>query len=73
MAIVGLAIQAYFVIVLITVVASWVGGSNPVFEFARRATEPVLAPIRRVVPTVGGLDFSPMILMVGLSLLARVF
>lgn len=70
MAIIGIAIQAYFVIVMITVVASWVGGNNVVFDFARRMTEPVLAPMRRVIPSIGGIDFTPTILMVGLWALA---
>ncbi|MBM4319458.1 MAG: YggT family protein, partial [Deltaproteobacteria bacterium] len=32
-------------------------------------TEPLLAPIRKVLPAVGGLDFSPMILLLALQLL----
>jgi YggT family protein len=34
-------------------------------------TEPVLTPIRRVLPSVGGLDFSPMVLLLGVRLLCR--
>ncbi|MYI74782.1 MAG: YggT family protein, partial [Acidobacteria bacterium] len=33
------------------------------------ATEPVLAPIRRVLPDMGGLDFSPLVLLIGLRML----
>ena len=42
---------------------------HPLPSFVRKLTEPLLDPIRRVVPPVGGLDFSPMILLVGLQIL----
>jgi YggT family protein len=35
----------------------------------QRLTEPLLAPIRRFIPSVGGLDISPIILLVGLQFL----
>ena len=35
-------------------------------------TEPLLRPIRRVVPNVGGLDLSPLVLLVGLYLLSYI-
>lgn len=34
-----------------------------------RVTEPILEPVRRIVPPQGGLDWSPLILLLGLSLL----
>jgi YggT family protein len=37
---------------------------HPIREGMARVIEPMIAPIRRVVPPVGGLDFSPLILMV---------
>ncbi|MDY6874028.1 MAG: YggT family protein [Chloroflexota bacterium] len=37
---------------------------HPIRETMARVIEPLIAPIRRVVPPVGGLDFSPLILMV---------
>lgn len=35
-------------------------------DFLSRATEPVLAPIRRVVPFLGGVDISPVVLLIGI-------
>jgi YggT family protein len=35
-------------------------------EFLYRATEPVLAPIRRRLPNLGGIDISPVVLIIGL-------
>jgi YggT family protein len=37
---------------------------HPIRETMARVIEPMIAPIRRVVPSMGGLDFSPLILMV---------
>jgi YggT family protein len=36
-----------------------------------KATEPVLAPIRRTLPSMGGLDLSPMLLLIALQILGR--
>lgn len=64
-------IEAYSLVVLVSVIGSWVGSSNALFELADRLTKPVLDPIRRVLPPVGGLDLSPMVLLVGLQLVSR--
>ena len=45
---------------------------NPVREALDRIMEPMLAPIRRVVPMAGMIDFSPLILMVLVELISRV-
>lgn len=45
---------------------------NPVVQWLRRLTEPMLAPIRRFVPPVGGFDLSPIVLLLGLALLRSV-
>lgn len=37
---------------------------HPIREAMARVIEPLIAPIRRVIPPIGGLDFSPLILMV---------
>ena len=42
-----------------------------VANFLYRITEPVLAPIRSVLPNMGGIDISPIILMIGLMFLDR--
>jgi len=64
-------IDLYTVIVFIAVIVSWfrLPPDNSVARFTRMLTEPVLAPIRRVIPPVGGLDASPMILLILLRVL----
>ncbi|HRJ11773.1 MAG TPA: YggT family protein [Alphaproteobacteria bacterium] len=40
-------------------------------DFCRRVTEPALAPIRRIVPNLGGIDISPMILILVIMFIQR--
>jgi YggT family protein len=64
-------IDLYSLVVLAEVVLSWVqvDRRNPFVQIVRALTEPLLAPIRRVLPPMGGLDFSPMALLIALRLL----
>ncbi len=66
-------IDLYSLVVLASVVVSWfrISPSHPAVRFIHGATEPVLAPIRRVLPDMGGLDFSSMLLLIALRVLAR--
>jgi YggT family protein len=61
----------YMWIVIARAVISWVNPDpyNPVVRFLVNATEPVLWRIRRVLPMLGGIDFSPMILIVAILFL----
>lgn len=67
----GQLIDLYSIVVIVAVVVSWFSlpRDNPVVRLTQVLTEPVLAPIRKLIPPVGGLDFSPMILLVLLRLL----
>ena len=64
-------IDLYSLVVLVAVVLSWVqlDRGNPLVAITRGLTEPVLAPIRAVLPPVGGLDLSPMVLLIVLQVL----
>ena len=44
---------------------------HPIMRFLIRITEPVLAPLRRYIPPMGGLDFTPMIALLVLWLLEQ--
>ncbi|MDT8307841.1 MAG: YggT family protein [Anaerolineae bacterium] len=43
----------------------------PLYTFAERVTEPILAPIRNILPATAGLDFSPLIALLLLELVRR--
>jgi YggT family protein len=64
---------AYTIVVIARVVVSWVSADpyNPIVRFLYRATEPVLRPIRSRLPDLGGLDISPMIVILGIMFLQR--
>ncbi|MEI6198531.1 MAG: YggT family protein [Actinomycetota bacterium] len=44
----------------------------PIVELLYKATEPVFAPIRRVLPTMGPFDFTPLVVLIGVQVLARI-
>jgi len=62
-----------WLLVLGRVLVSWVDptGRNGVSRYLVALTEPMLAPIRRLLPQTGMVDFSPLILMLGLGVLLR--
>jgi YggT family protein len=66
-------IDLYSFVLLVAVVMSWlpVDRRHPLVTMLYAVTEPVLAPIRRVLPPIGGLDLSPMVLLIALQLLKR--
>jgi YggT family protein len=44
---------------------------QPVIDFLKRLTDPVLEPVRKALPDTGAIDLSPLIALVGLELLKR--
>ncbi|TMB65524.1 MAG: YggT family protein [Chloroflexi bacterium] len=58
---------------MIRVVLSWVGynPSNPLHNFIHEITEPILAPIRSIMPRIGMFDLSPMIALFALTFVLR--
>lgn len=64
--------QVIVILVLAHVILSYfLSPYHPIRSFVDRLVEPLLAPIRRVVPLVGMLDFSPMILIILVQLIAQ--
>ena len=75
-------INLYIYLLIASAVLSWLIAFNvvntrnqfvaAVAEFLYRITEPVLAPIRRVLPAMGGLDLSPIVLILIIMFIQRV-
>ena len=70
-------VLAIFAKVILSFVAYFKGPPYPDWlikadRLVSQVTEPVLAPIRRILPTFGGLDFSPMVVIIVLFLIQRV-
>ena len=68
---ISLIINVFLFAILIQVIISWInpGGYNPAIGLIHGLTEPLLAPVRRRIPNMGGLDLSPMVVMLGLVVL----
>jgi YggT family protein len=69
-----LALTLYLWIVIIRALLSWVNPDpwNPIVQFLHRATEPVLGPIRRRLPTWrGGIDLSPLVVILAIYFVQR--
>ena len=58
-----LFLNVFFYALIISVILSWVapGSSSPGAELVNQITEPALAPFRRFLPSMGGLDISPIL------------
>ena len=56
-----LTFNLFFWLIIIRIIISWVssGGYNPAVAMVYSLTEPLLRPFRRIVPSLGGLDISP--------------
>lgn len=63
-----LFLQAYFYAIILQAVLSWVQPSSPVIVLLYRVTAPIMRPIQRLVPNVGGVDISPIPAMILLQL-----
>ena len=61
------------ILILVWVIASWIlAPYHPIREALDRVVEPLLAPIRRLLPPTGPIDFSPMVLVILIVLIARI-
>ncbi|UVK98486.1 MULTISPECIES: YggT family protein [unclassified Pseudomonas] len=69
-AIFSLFLSVLFYAMIISVILSWVapGSHNPGAELVAQITEPVLAPFRRIIPNLGGLDISPIFAFIAIQL-----
>jgi YggT family protein len=70
-----LLLVALWLLVAGRVLMSWVDptGRNQVSAFLIRATEPMLAPVRRMLPSSGMMDWSGFVVLIVLGLLMRAF
>jgi len=65
------ALLFYMWIIIARAVLSWVSPDpyNPIVRFVHNVTEPVLYPLHRRLPFLGGIDFSPMIVLMAIVFL----
>jgi YggT family protein len=64
--------QVLIILIIISVILSYIMDRyHPIRGWVDSIVEPLLVPIRRVVPLVGGLDFSPLVLIILIQLIAN--
>lgn len=66
------------VLLIVRIVMSWISpmgaySPNPLMKILFNITEPVMAPFRRIIPPIGGLDLSPMLLFIALNMVQALF
>ncbi|MEO6345139.1 MAG: YggT family protein [Candidatus Limnocylindria bacterium] len=69
-----LFVTVLWFLLIARVVLSWTNprGGGGLVAFIYQATEPILAPIRRVLPATSGVDFAPLVAMLLLGVILRV-
>ena len=70
----GKIIGLYEIALLIRIVLSWVPHNpyNQAIQFLYKITDPVLNPVRKLIPPFRGIDFSPVIVFFGLGIVKRI-
>ena len=69
---INLSVTVLTLLVFVNVILSYfLDPYHPTRQALDRLVEPFLAPIRRVVPPMGGLDFSPMILLLAIQIIGQ--
>jgi YggT family protein len=79
---IGTCIEIYIFIIILEIAVSWLTHfgvlniQNPqarnLVALLKRATDPVMEPVRRVIPSIGGFDLSPLVVIIGLQILERI-
>ncbi len=69
--IIDIVLSLYMYVVIGRAIISWVNPDpyNPIVRFLHQATEPVLSRVRRFIPYLGGIDLSPLIVILAIYFL----
>ena len=70
----NLLLTALTAAILIRVLLTWIpnlDASNPLVRLLNQVTDPILAPARRLIPPIGGMDLSPIVVILVLQVLQR--
>lgn len=71
---VGLTLDFYFFALILQIILSWLAPQNhsPVLALLYQVTEPIMAPARKLLPPMGGIDFSPILTFMAIQVLNMV-
>lgn len=70
----GVLLKLYFWALIVMIVASWIapGSTHPALALINQITEPLMKPFRSILPSMGGLDLSPILVFLVLQILEKV-
>ena len=65
----ALLVNLYFFVLIAMIIVSWVapGSRHPAIELIWQISEPIMAPVRSLLPNMGGIDFSPILVFIGIN------
>jgi len=69
------AIQLYTFVLLARILMTWIPNLdpyNPIVQLLRQVTDPVLEPARRIIPPIGMIDISPIVVFFALQILSSI-
>jgi len=68
---IGLVVNTYLIAMVIMIVVSWIapGSRHPAVRLVYQVTEPVMGPVRSLLPAMGGLDFSPIVVFIVINVI----
>jgi len=71
--ILNLFLTALWIAIIARAILSWFdrGMRNPISQFVYRLTEPIIAPIRQIMPRTGFIDFSPLVAIIIIAILRQ--
>jgi YggT family protein len=61
-------VYGFMALIIIEAIFSWVNPHAPLAPFIRALNEPLMRPLRRVIPLIGGIDLSPLVALLGLRI-----
>ena len=70
----GMLLELYSFVIFARVLMTWIPNLdpyNPIVQFLHQVTDPVLEPARRLIPPIGMVDISPIVVLIVLNFLAR--
>ncbi len=67
-------LDLYFFVLVISIVLSWVApqANHPGALLVAQLSEPLMAPVRKIIPSLGGLDLSPIFVFLGINLASSI-
>jgi YggT family protein len=69
LALIHLSLDLFFYAILLQALLSWVNPYTPISGVLNALTNPILSPLRRLIPPINGIDFSALVAMILLQML----